>query len=48
VICRSARRRSRPAGGAVVKAPYDDAHERRAVVYDNQGDGLVLYKPLAR
>ncbi|ABL81370.1 MULTISPECIES: VOC family protein [unclassified Nocardioides] len=31
-------------GGAIVKAPYDDAHERRAVVYDNQGNGLVFYK----
>jgi catechol 2,3-dioxygenase-like lactoylglutathione lyase family enzyme len=31
-------------GGAIVTAPYDDAHERRAVVYDNQGNGLVLYK----
>lgn len=36
------------AGGAIVKKPYDDAHERRAVVYDNQGNGLVLYQPLAR
>lgn len=35
-------------GGAIVKAPYDDAHERRAVVYDNQGNGLVFYSPLAR
>ncbi|MGN0064873.1 MAG: VOC family protein [Nocardioides sp.] len=35
-------------GGAVVRAPYDDAHERRAVVYDNQGNGVVLYAPLAR
>lgn len=35
-------------GGAIVKAPYDDAHERRAVVYDNQGNGLVCYSPLAR
>lgn len=35
-------------GGAVVKGPYDDAHERRAVVYDNQGNGLVLYSPLPR
>ncbi|WP_028660980.1 VOC family protein [Nocardioides insulae] len=35
-------------GGAVVKAPYDDAHERRAVVYDNQGNGLVFYRPLPR
>jgi lactoylglutathione lyase len=35
-------------GGAIVKAPYDDAHERRAVVYDNKGNGLVFYSPLAR
>ncbi len=35
-------------GGALVKGPYDDAHERRAVVYDNQGNGLVFYSPLAR
>ncbi len=33
-------------GGGVAKAPYDDAHERRAVVYDSQGNGLVLYKSL--
>lgn len=26
-------------GGAIVRAPYDDAHERRAVVYDNVGMG---------
>lgn len=36
------------AGGAVVRAAYDDAHERRAVVYDNQGNGLVFYSPLPR
>lgn len=36
------------AGGAIVKGPYNDAHERRAVVYDNQGNGLVFYSPLAR
>lgn len=35
-------------GGAIVRAPYDDAHERRAVVYDNQGNGLVFYTPLPR
>jgi lactoylglutathione lyase len=35
-------------GGGIVKAPYDDAHERRAVVYDNKGNGLVFYKPLNR
>ncbi|MDA8281695.1 MAG: VOC family protein [Actinomycetota bacterium] len=35
-------------GGGVVKGPYDDAHERRAVVYDNKGNGLVFYSPLPR
>ena len=35
-------------GGAIVNGPYNDAHERRAVVYDNAGNGLVLYSPLAR
>jgi lactoylglutathione lyase len=35
-------------GGGVVKGPYDDAHERRAVVYDNKGNGIVFYKPLIR
>jgi lactoylglutathione lyase len=34
-------------GGGIVKAPYDDAHERRAVVYDNKGNGLVFYRPLS-
>jgi predicted enzyme related to lactoylglutathione lyase len=33
-------------GGAVVRPPYDDAHERRATVYDNQGNPLVFYSPL--
>lgn len=32
----------------IVKGPYDDAHERRTVVYDNKGNGLVFYKPLSR
>ena len=32
-------------GGAILRAPYDDAHERRAVVYDHMGNGLVLYSP---
>ena len=36
------------AGGEIVRAAYDDAHERRAVVYDNQGNGLVFYSPLKR
>src|ERR1700722_4014122 len=31
-------------GGGIVKGPYDDAHERRAVVYDNKGNGLVFYQ----
>ena len=35
-------------GGGIAKAPYDDAHERRAVVYDNKGNGLVFYSPLPR
>jgi predicted enzyme related to lactoylglutathione lyase len=35
-------------GGGVVKSPYNDAHERRAVVYDNKGNGLVFYKPIQR
>ena len=35
-------------GGAIVKGPYNDAHERRAVVYDNMGNGLVFYSPLPR
>lgn len=35
-------------GGAIITAPYDDAHERRAVVYDNAGNPLVFYSPLAR
>jgi lactoylglutathione lyase len=35
-------------GGGIVTGPYDDAHERRAVVYDNKGNGLVFYSPLAR
>jgi len=26
----------------------NDAHERRAVVYDSQGNGLVFYSPLPR
>ena len=33
-------------GGGIVKGPYDDAHERRAVVYDHKGNGLVFYSPL--
>ena len=35
-------------GGAIVKGPYNDAHERRAAVYDNKGNGLVFYSPLPR
>lgn len=33
-------------GGAIVTGPYNDAHERRAVVFDNKGNGLVFYTPL--
>lgn len=36
------------AGGGIVKGPYDDAHERRVVVYDQAGNGLVFYTPLQR
>src|ERR1700751_5943406 len=35
-------------GDGIVQGPYNDAHERRAVVYDNKGNGLVFYRPLAR
>jgi lactoylglutathione lyase len=35
-------------GGAIVKGPYNDAHERRVVVYDHKGNPLVFYSPLAR
>jgi lactoylglutathione lyase len=35
-------------GGGIVGGPYDHGHERRAVVYDNNGNGLVLYSPLTR
>lgn len=35
-------------GGGIVKGPYNDAHERRVVVYDNKGNGLVFYSPLAK
>jgi lactoylglutathione lyase len=40
-------------GGGIVRGPYStalkgQAHERRAVVYDNKGNGLVFYSPLSR
>lgn len=35
-------------GGAIVKGPYNDEHERRAVVYDHKGNPLVFYSPLSR
>ena len=40
-------------GGGIVRGPYStalkgQAHERRAVVYDNKGNGLVFYSPLNR
>lgn len=36
------------AGGAIARGPYDDAHERRVVAYDNHGNGLVFYSPLKK
>ena len=36
------------AGGGIARGPYNDAHERRAVVYDSMGNGLVVYKSLPR
>lgn len=33
-------------GGGIVRAAYNDAHERRAVVYDNAGNGIVFYSSL--
>ncbi|WP_347354941.1 VOC family protein [Intrasporangium sp.] len=44
----AAAQRIEQTGGAIVKGPYDDAHERRAVCYDNMGNGLVFYSPLSR
>jgi catechol 2,3-dioxygenase-like lactoylglutathione lyase family enzyme len=35
-------------GGGIARGPYNDAHERRAVVYANKGNGLVFYSPLPR
>ena len=35
-------------GGGIARGPYNDAHERRAVVYDSMGNGLVVYKSLPR
>lgn len=32
-------------GGVVVREPYEDAHERRAIVRDDQGNPLVFYSP---
>ena len=33
-------------GGGIAKAAYNDAHERRAVAYDSQGNGVVFYSSL--
>ncbi|OBG74959.1 hypothetical protein A5700_02790 [Mycobacterium sp. E1214] len=33
-------------GGKIVRAPYDGAHERRAVVSDTRGNALVFYRRL--
>ncbi len=35
-------------GGGIAKAAYNDAHERRSVVYDGEGNGIVFYSPLPR
>lgn len=35
-------------GGAIVKAAYNSGHDRRAVVYDNMGNGIVFYTPNPR
>lgn len=35
-------------GGGMLTDPYNDAHERRAVVYDSQGNGIVFYSPLQK
>jgi len=35
-------------GGMIVRPPYDDAHERRAVVRDNMGNDLVIYGALRK
>lgn len=38
---------SKPTVGGVVRSSYD-VHERRAVVCDDTGNGLVFRSPLAR
>lgn len=35
-------------GGDIARAAYDDAHERRTVVSDAQGNGIVFYSPLTK
>src|ERR1700753_4788 len=35
-------------GGGILNGQYAAAHDRRAVVSDNKGTGVVFYKPLAR
>ncbi|MBX3067915.1 MAG: VOC family protein [Microbacteriaceae bacterium] len=35
-------------GGGILRAAYNDAHERRAVVFDNMGNTIVFYKPNPR
>ena len=35
-------------GGGVIKGPYNDAHERRVVARDNNGNGVVFYSPLPK
>lgn len=36
------------AGGVIARQAYDGAHERRAVVYDGDGNGIVFYKTIER
>ncbi|AGP31756.1 VOC family protein [Corynebacterium terpenotabidum] len=35
-------------GGGIHTDAYDDAHERRAVVFDGEGNGLTFYRSLYR
>lgn len=35
-------------GGTILKLAYNDGHERRAIVRDNSGNGLVIYGALPR
>lgn len=35
-------------GGVSIRTAYDDAHERRAVVRDRSGNGVVFYSPRSK